>query len=1095
MPRLVYECPRISRLLTLAALGLLAVSSARPTHAQTVIANRVTQQVDETSLVKLKGNTHPLARAQYDRGPANASLPGGRMMLVLKRSAQQEADLQQYLSSLQDKASPNYHKFITPEEFGQLYGVSDQDLQAVNTWLQTRGFTVEDTSKAKNIVVFSGSVGQVQSAFHTSIHSFEVNGEQHYANTVDPSIPAALAPVVAGIAHLNNFKPRANAKIGPRGQFDPATHRFQPQLTGGAGTSGNPFFLYVGSADAATIYNTPNPQNANFSGTPYDGTGITIGIAGDSNIAVADFNAYRTFFALPAITPSIIIDGGVDPGINGDEIEALLDTEVSGGMAPGAKINLYIAADTTLESGLVLGINRALNDNVINILNISFGSCEANEGAGGNAAIYNLSEQAAAQGITMTVSTGDNGSAGCDNPNTETISQFGLAVSGFASTPFVVAVGGTDYDILGDPTQFKTYAGTSNTAPPFRTALKFIPEEPWNNSPTSNTTIANNVAFKDSTGATNISAASGGQSTCIAPDFDAAGNFLDCGPGGYAKPTWQAGAGVPGDGVRDIPDISFLAANGAYNATWAICADTDCALSGGTLTSSTTVSGVGGTSASAPAFAGMLALINQKVAPTGRLGLVNPILYALAASKPSIFHDVTSGNGNNSVVCTSGIGVDGANDCLSNGFLKGWDTTAGYDLATGLGSADITALANNWTTAANALTATTTALSVSPSPNVTHGTNLTLGVTVTSGATGGVTLTASNNGTFDGSQVSDLTNSKATFANYNALPGGTYNLFANYTGDKTHAASKSAPVAVVIAAEASKVSVAPAFYDAATGQNFPTANGNVPYGFFVVTDIQPYGASSPVSGTSVVPDGTATGTVSMTDGGTTLVPTTTLSSEGFYEDQRTSLALGTHNFTATYSGDSSFLPNTGTSGTFTIVQGASAVSLASSVATTTSAGSITLTATVVTDSLGVNPSGTVTFFSGTKTLGSAVAVVGTVDPKTGLAGATATLTVAGSGLAAVEYPRTPWSLVGGGAALACVLFFGIPARRRSWRGLVALIVFAVTVSAVVGCGGGGSSGGGGGGGGTSFSITAKYSGDTNYAVPTAASNAVTVTVN
>ncbi len=1112
MPRLNFECPRISHFVAVVALGLFTVFPLPSIRAQSQIANRVTQAIDDSALVKLKGNTHPLAQAQYDRGPANTSLPTGRMMLVLKRSAQQEADLTQYLSSLQDSASPNYHKFLTPEQFGKLYGISDEDLQAVSTWLQAKGFTIADVSKARNIIQFSGSVAQVQSAFHTSIHSYVVKGEQHYANSVDPSIPAALAPVVAGVAHLNNFKPTSHAVTGPRGQYNPSTKRMQPQLTGGNGSSNNPFFLYLGPADASTIYNTPNQLlNKNFAGgTSYDGTGVTIGIAGDSNINVADVDNYRKFFGLPAHSPSvnIVIDGGIDPGLNGDEVEALLDTQVSSGIAPGANINLYTAADSTLEYGLNLAIYRALNDNAINILNISFGLCEAGEGNSGNASIYNLSEQAAAQGITLTVSTGDNGSAGCDNPNTETTSQYGLAVSGFASTPFALAVGGTDYDILADSTQFQNYVDTSNNGPLFGTALKYIPEQPWNNSPNSNSTIAKNIAYKDSNGHTNIEAASGGESNCVASTVDSAGNLLSC-DGGYAKPNWQTGFGpAGGDAVRDIPDVSLFSANGAYGAAWGICTDgtdqsgaayNDCQLSSGQITNATTITGEGGTSASAPAFAGILALINQKAG--GRLGLVNPVLYKLAKSTPSVFHDVTSGN--ISVVCTSGIGVDGNNDCNSNGFLTGWETTAGYDLATGLGSVDVTALANNWASGKASLTPTTTALSVNGSSTVlstAHGTSLPVVISVAPTATGGVTLVASNNGTFDGGQVWDLDGSSQAKFNYNALPGGTYNLTANYTGDGTHAASKSSPVAVVITPEASVVSVAVTPYDALTGQPYAASGGNVPYGFYVVTDVQPYGKNSPSSGGTITPDGVATGVIStLSDGGTTLVSNAPLNAEGFYEDQRTTLALGAHNLSATYHGDASFLPSTGTSGAFTIVQGASAIALDSNTTSTTSGGSITLTATVQTDSLGVNPTGTVTFYSGTKALGTAVAVTGAVDPKTGLAGATATLTVVGSGLAEVAYPAAaPWSLIGGGAALACVLFFGIPARRRSWSGLAALIAFAITVSAAIGCGsGGGNSGGGGGGGGgngTSYSVTAKYSGDTNYAAPKSASNTITVTV-
>ena len=427
---------------------LLTMVLAGPAFAQQAAVNpaRVTQVVDNSVLATLKGNIHPLARPEYDRGPANASLPADRMQLVLQRSPGQEIALRQFLGSLQDTNSSQYRKWITPEQFGAQYGVSDADILAVSTWLASQGFKVNKVNKAHTIIEFSGSIGQLQTAFHTQIHSFVVNGGQHLANVSDPQIPAALAPVVAGLSSMNNFFPTPQHTKPQLGKYDKATKKLVPELTLGSASEG--YFLYLVPGDAATIYDSPNAWNVNFKGTTsYTGTGVSIGIAGDSNIATSDVDDYRSLFGLPAATPTVVVDGN-DPGVNGDVIEALLDLEVSGGLAPGATQTLYTAANTNLDAGLFLAINRALDDNAINILNVSFQGCEAHQGSSGNLFINSLWEQAASQGITVTVASGDAGSAACDNDDTQQQAQNGLQVNGLASTPFNVAVGGTDFDVL-----------------------------------------------------------------------------------------------------------------------------------------------------------------------------------------------------------------------------------------------------------------------------------------------------------------------------------------------------------------------------------------------------------------------------------------------------------------------------------------------------------------------------------------------------------------------------------------------------------------------------------------------------------------------
>ncbi len=566
-------------------------------------------------------------------------MAASRLLLVLARSTQQEAELQSYLQSVQDSRSPNFHKFLSPDAFGKRFGVGDADIQSIESWLASHGFTVGRVSKSFMAIEFTGTIDQVQSAFHTSIHRYSLHGNQYWANSSEPEIPSALAPVVAGIESLNSFKPKAQYVRGPGGVYDPQKRRIVPAYTTGNATDG--YYIYLGPADAATIYDVPNSLNPHLSGSAYNGAGVTIGIAGDSNIDVAQNANYRATFGLPTNTTSVIVDGN-DPGENGDAVEAYLDTQVAGGIAPAANVILYTAADTDFTPGLFLGILRALDDNQADILNVSFGGCESAQGAGGNQFILDLWEQAAAQGISVVVSTGDSGSAGCDNADTQTFAYQGLAVNGLASTPFDIAVGGTDFDALYGkfPTSFTTYVDLSNTISNHRSALSYIPEEPWNNSTVTNGSLAENKPISSVTGnnqSDSIAAGGGGVSSV------------------YAAPSWQSGFANPSG--RNLPDVSFLAGNGFYGALWGICTDQDSAgadCAAGATGNSFNLTGVGGTSAAAPAFAGILALAKQKAGV--RLGQADYVLYDLASMKyAAVFHDINAGTPEPGTSITTGI--------------------------------------------------------------------------------------------------------------------------------------------------------------------------------------------------------------------------------------------------------------------------------------------------------------------------------------------------------------------------------------------------------------------------------------------------------
>jgi subtilase family serine protease len=656
---------RINRVIFCSVLALAAIALifSTWTSAQTGSSlRRITQAVDETKVVRLQGNTHPLARLQFDQGPAPADLPMERMMLVLKRSPEQEAALQKLMAEQLDKSSPNYHRWLTPEQFGQRFGPGDSDMQTITSWLESHGFQIESVAKGRNVIEFSGNAGQVNQALHTEIHKYVVKGEEHWANAGDPQIPAALTPVVAGVNTLHNFprKPMSR-KLGQysrskaTGEVRPVNPNFTFDVGKACGLNNTCFA--VGPADFAAIYHVQQLWTAGF-----DGTGQTIAIVNDSNINIADAHNFRSLFGLPVNDPHVILATGVDPGINnnGDEIEADIDTQWAGAVAKGATIDLVIAPNT-----VTAGVDTAAQFvvNTMNprppILSESFGNCESSLGTTTNQFFNNLWSQAATEGITVIVSTGDNGSAGCENPDpNSTLPQpasTGLAVSGIASTPFNTAIGGTDFNQLNNQSTFwNTTPTTGPTGQTQLTAKGYIPENVWNDSCT------NTVFITAGFDPTILTACNDKH---VTPSFivpvGASGGMSSI----YSKPSWQT-ALTPTDGKRDLPDVSLFAGAGLVGTFYVVCQqDTDTNNAACDLNSPfQNFSAVGGTSVSTQAFAGIMAIVLQENSPNAGLGLINPTLYTLAAGQTPancntsgppmascIFNDVTVGT--NSMPC------------------------------------------------------------------------------------------------------------------------------------------------------------------------------------------------------------------------------------------------------------------------------------------------------------------------------------------------------------------------------------------------------------------------------------------------------------
>ncbi len=1100
-----------------ALAGVRASGQTKPDSSATsqsaAIPARITQAIDEARMVQLKGNVHPLARSEFDQGAVSNATPMKRMLLLLQRSPEQEAALQQLMAEQMSNESPNFHKWLTPDEFGRQFGPADADIQTVTRWLASHGFSGMKVSPGKNVIEFNGNVGQVRSAFHTEIHGFVVNGENRQANTSDPQIPEALTPVVAGIVSLHNF-PMKSMRHTVGNFTRTADGRVISELTG----STNQFFA-VGPADFAKIYNIP---------AALDGTGGNIAIIGLSSIDVQDTRDFRALFGLPANDPIVVLNGP-DPGFGGEEGEAALDVQWSGAVAPKATIHYVLSEGTLTSDPIFLGAEYVIDNNSDDAMSLSFGQCEASLGNAANVFFNALWEQAAAQGITVTVAAGDPGSAGCDNFNTAKVATLGLAVSGIASTPFNISVGGTDFDDVGNQAAFWNQNPGANDPVTRLSAKGYIPEATWNDScaatvtPTSLATCAGALA-------TNIVAASGGSSGTNAGAF-----------AGYPKPPWQNGV-TPADGHRDIPDISLFASDGPKSQSFYVVCQADAASNPSTSCASSgsfSFLAVGGTSASAPAFAGVIALIGQSEATAGRSrrqGNANFVLYKLGQTATNscdsssrtdptvpapagcVFNDVTKGN--ISVPCAGGSPncsstTRGTNGVLVtvNGATKtpAFTTGARYDLATGLGTVNVANLAAAWPTALGTFNGTTTTLLINNSATpavIPHGTAVTAKVTVavvapaTGTPTGDVAVLGPSGSIGINGFCSQCTLSGGTTTISGViLPGGTYNAKAHYAGDGTFAASDSADVPVVVTKENSALQMGIVTFNINTGSIVSTNATSFSYGSPYIlrmdilnhtgttTNCQPLVTGGTATGCAF----DATGTITLKDNGNPLDGGSfPVNSEGHAEDQPIQLGAGSHPLTADYSGDNSYNASVQIADNLTVTKATTTTGVASLPSSITSGTMVTLTATISTQSNGVAPSGTVQFLNGATPISGTVTLIPTngIDSSTGFASLKATLTTTISALIPpVPMGRTRpspplWRFVLLATAMAAFAYFLARFPKQRKYVYASMILFGLILTGVAGCGGGGPQI-------KSVTIHANYSGDSNY---NSSSGQVSITV-
>jgi hypothetical protein len=992
---------------------------------------RITQAIDEKQLVLLRGNVHPLAQPKFDQGAVSDAQPLDRMLLLLQRAPEQEAALRQLLDDQLTLNSPKHHAWLTPQQFGVQFGPTDADLQAATSWLTAKGFHSIQVGPGRTAIQFSGSAGQVRDAFHTEIHRYVVNGAEHFANASDPQIPVALAPVVASVVSLHNFPKFAHSHT--LGNFHRARDggAIEPLFSfAGCGSNSNQPCNGLGPADLAKIYNVP----ANL-----DGTGQTIAVVGQSNINLADPQQYRAIFGLPVNDPVIVLNGP-DPGLTADESEATLDVQLAGAMAPKATIKLVVSesSQSTATAGIDLSALYIVDNNIAGIMSESYGSCEAGLGTAGNNFYSALWEQAAAQGITVLVSTGDNGPASCDDPNSFDFASNGLAVNGIASTPFNVAVGGTDF-LYSATNPSSTYWNVTNSGtPPTESAKSYIPETTWNDSCAAAglSGCTASIINADNSSGIDLVAASGGPSSL------------------YSKPAWQAGiTGMPNDNKRDLPDVSLFSSDGTNNSFYIVCQKDFTGASSCDLNSPfLDFSGVGGTSGSVQAFAGIMALINQSQAsgsnPAPRQGNANYIFYKLykqnlakiCPSNPAavttagcIFYDVITGN--ISVACRGGTPNCSNTSTAFNQYgvmvnsagTPAWTAASGYDLASGLGTVNIANLAAAW--GGVGLTASSTTISASPSGTITHGANASFTVHVASSGgtpTGQISLIATPAGAAQtGIGPFSLSTGTATFTT-NMLPGGTaYNVVAHYSGDGTFAQSDSAPVLVTVSKESSRTAVTLITFDS-TGHLISANATTAAYGSPYITRVDVTNASGTSCSTNLnngtIPPISAipcpTGNVSMTDNGAALNDFTNsntgvssnlgaLNSQGFFEDQPIQLPGGNHSIVAAFSGDTSYTSSTSAADAISITKAGTGVTM-NPIPNASTNFPISLSATVTTASSGIGPTGTMTFTSGGTTLGTApvvgnAAIVTPFAPATGTATFAATFTTAGTKSVTASY--------------------------------------------------------------------------------------------
>ncbi|SPE32839.1 putative Tripeptidyl-peptidase I [Candidatus Sulfopaludibacter sp. SbA3] len=733
----------------------------------------------QTNRVVLKGNLRPWARPERALGKLPADTRIGLVTLFFQKTARQQAELETLLEQQQDTRSGQFRRWLSPEEYGERFGIGAGDAHRVAEWLASQGLTVDRVGRGRAWVTFSGSAARVERAFHTEFQRYKVEGEMHFAASREPSVPTELAPLVAGIAGLDDFRPKA-PRPAPFFTASNGSHELSP-------------------GDFAAIYDL-----SALYGMGIDGSGQTIVIAGQSDFDVSDASLFRSRFGLPPNDPQVVVYGPPPPADGEWEFEERLDVEWSGAVAPNAKIILVTAAS------VMTAIQYAIDDRLAPVISLSSGDCEP-MWTGTEPVLWRaIAQQANAEGITWVSASGDSGAAACTQHSGSIAATLGKTVDLPPSIPEVTAVGGTQFNESGGMFWNPSNDGTGASV------LGYIPESAWNES-----------------AGYGYPRASGGGASAL-----------------YGKPAWQSGPGVPADNARDVLDVSFPA--GGRTDPYLIV------FRGG-------LDFAGGTSVGAPAFAGVVALVNQFAKAQG-LGNINPHLYRMAQTTPGAFHDVTTGD--NIVPC-----IAGTPDCVNGSF--GYAAGPGYDLATGLGTLDVFKLVTSWSGSGAASTITVSANPAAVTLNDRIQLSAVVAGSPATPPTGTVTFLQGNR--VLGSAVlapSGATSSEEVTLTAGQLPPGSDAITAVYGGDAQTDGSAGS-VTVVVALPAGSAAVVPTLAPNPVHQSLPDANGNT----FVltitlqemagtgatVTDFTIDGISRPVgsvfASATLAPKGTLAGTI------------------------------------------------------------------------------------------------------------------------------------------------------------------------------------------------------------------------------------------
>ncbi len=848
----------------LVASVVLCTAEAIPSYAQQTedflpAPARITAAIDTSSLVALRGNVRPDATPEHDLGPVEDGLPL-RLYLVLKRSPEQQIDLDTLLARQQQPTAPEYHQWLTPKSFGARFGASPQDIEKLTEWLESNGFKVHGALNDASFIDFSATAGQVRDVFHTELHYFEIGGGKHPALTADPMIPSALGPVVAGIDGLNKVPLQPQHTKPGHASYDAATHRWHNLRAGvsPAYNAGSDEYD-VTPQDFYTIYNVNSLFNA---GTR--GAGATVAVIEESDIEYGSVNStthaaqggdvatFRKLFGVSGTLNMHVYHGyghvtcndpGIDPNANGEEAEAALDAEWANALAPAANL-VFMSCDSVVDDGIITSILAVVDNSLADSLSMSYGSSELSYTSTDYSAQDTYYAQAAAQGQSFFVSSGDSGSDVADQ-NTSDVGTSGINVNAFASSPNVTSAGGTDFadqydDLEGGPAQ-SNYWNSANTAF-YGDAKGYVPETAWNES-CGSSILARYEGYS-------------GAGLC-AQDFYFTFGDVVAGSGGfsthYPAPAYQSG--TPGFAAtkRAQPDISGFASAGFWGHALIYC---DSYQSASACADASTFGEAGGTSFVAPYTAGIAGLL---VNYTGsRQGLWNPTLYALAkaqftaaatktacysngqtsntgvtTSLPAaacIFHDVTTSN--NDVPCL----YESTNCYVESDALVGmlsrtnaasltvaFPSTVNYDEATGVGTPNVYNLVTGWKTA---FTSTTT-LAANPT-SVTNSESTKLTATVKGGTPAGYTGKApALNGSVkftDGTTVlgsCTLSSGACSLTvSGSALKTGANSITATFAGSTNYPASTSKIVTVTKTAAQTAL---PVFTPA--GGTYTTARG------------------------------------------------------------------------------------------------------------------------------------------------------------------------------------------------------------------------------------------------------------------------------